>query len=262
VWKVYEIEWLRSLAVPLYLARVNSDCSRVDFYSLWPVWPVLGGGPWPFRIVCEFNDPSSSPFVLEGATRESDGSHGDRITSTVHLGLLSVTQKDLSDPSFKEHAAALMGIWVGYDRLTVIRLLLRVAYFQGIRQWSTNDFDLSRKLILKGWMAYSSIPGQNIDDICKTFEPVITNLGWHLQHQDDLAAYNLIPALEWLQSSGRLVGFGRRFAERTEGDESPRKVSLQRHRQTKLIFRADRMTNALLIEYQTFRTARACRKTA
>ena len=57
-------------------------------------------------------------------------------------------------------------------------------------------------------MAWSSIPGQNIDDICRTFEPVITNLGWHLQHEDDPAAYNLIPALEWLQSSGRLVGFG------------------------------------------------------
>ena len=86
VWKAYEIEWLRSLAVPLYLARVNTDCSRVDFYSLWPVWPVLGGSSEPFRIVCEFNDPSSSPFVLSGATPESDGSHGDRTTSTVRLG--------------------------------------------------------------------------------------------------------------------------------------------------------------------------------
>src|SRR5919109_4153915 len=99
VWKAYEIEWLRSLAVPLYLARVNADCSCVDFYSLWPVWPVLGGSPEPFRIICEFNDPSSSTFVLSGATAESDGSHGDGTTSTVRLGppFLSVTQKDLSD---------------------------------------------------------------------------------------------------------------------------------------------------------------------
>ena len=44
------------------------------------------------------------PFVLSGATPESDGSHGDRTTSTVRLGppFLSVTQKDLSEPSFKE----------------------------------------------------------------------------------------------------------------------------------------------------------------
>jgi hypothetical protein len=40
-WKAYEIEWLRSLAVPYYFARVNADCTRVDFYSLWPIWIVL-----------------------------------------------------------------------------------------------------------------------------------------------------------------------------------------------------------------------------
>ena len=62
--------------------------------------------------------------------------------------------------------------------------------------------------MIKGWMAWSSIPGQNIDDICRTFEPTITNLGAHLQRRDDLAAYKLIPALEWLESSGRLFGFG------------------------------------------------------
>jgi hypothetical protein len=26
-WKAYEIEWLRSLAVPLYLKRVNMNCN-------------------------------------------------------------------------------------------------------------------------------------------------------------------------------------------------------------------------------------------
>ena len=40
-WKNYEIEWLRSLAVPLYLARISHDCLRIDLYSLWPIWLVL-----------------------------------------------------------------------------------------------------------------------------------------------------------------------------------------------------------------------------
>jgi len=209
-WKAYEIEWLRSLAVPFYLARVNTECTRVDFYSLWPVWIILGSSLEPYRIVCEFNDPSSSSFDLSGATQEADGFCGDQITWTVCLGppFLSVTQEDLGDPSFKERAAALMGIWVGYDRMTVIKLLLRVTYFAGIREWSTNDFDFSRKLILKKWMSWNSNPGHNIDAICRAFEPVITNLGWHLQRQNDPAAYTLIPALEWLQSTGGLVGFG------------------------------------------------------
>jgi hypothetical protein len=45
-------------------------------------------------------------------------------------------------------------------------------------------------------MAWSPVAGQNIDDIVRVFEPTITNLGVHLQHQDDIAAYKLIPALE------------------------------------------------------------------
>ena len=209
-WKAYEIEWLRSLAVPYYLARVNAECTRVDFYALWPVWIVLATSPNPFRIVCECSDLSPRTFVLSGATREVDGSHGDRTTWTVSLGppFLSVTQGDLGDQRFKKHAADLMGMWVGYDRITVINLLLRVPYFRGIGEWPTNDFDFSRKLTFKEWLGWGSTRGHNIDDLCKAFEPVTTSLGRHLQCQNDPAAYTLIPALEWLQSNGRLSGFG------------------------------------------------------
>lgn len=209
-WKAYEIEWLRSLASPLYLARLSTDCTRVDFYSLWPVWLVLGGSPAPFRIVCEFDDPSNNPFTLPEATKEEDGSYGDRTTWFTPLGppFLSVSQEQLSDPVFVGLAANLMWHWVETDRMTVIRLLLRVAYCVGMYEWFTNDFDLARPRKIKGWMAWSPIAGQNIDDIAKIFEPTITNLGVHLQHQDDVGAYKLIPALEWLEATRRLSGFG------------------------------------------------------
>jgi len=209
-WKAYEIEWLRALAVPLYLARVSVDCARVDFYSLWPVWPVLGQTQAPFRIICDFDDPSKDPYNLPDPTKEVDGSYGDKTTWTVPLGppFLSVSQEQLSDPKFNENAVVLMWKLVGFDRMTVIRLLLRVAHFEGVYEWFTNDFDFARILKIKSFMAWSPIPGQNINDICLVFEPVITNLGAHLQHQDDLAAYSLIPALEWLQSRGRISGFG------------------------------------------------------
>jgi hypothetical protein len=209
-WKSYEIEWLRSLAVPLYLARVDPDCTRVDFYSLWPVWLVLGGSPAPFRIVCEFDDPSDNPFTLPGATKETEGSWGDRTTWTVALGppFLSVTQEQFSDSRFIAGAASLMSLWVESDRMTVFRLLVRIAYFVGMYEWFTNDFDFVKPRKIKGWMAWSPVPGQNIEDICRVFEPTIANLGVHLQHQDDWAAYKLIPALEWLESRGWLSGFG------------------------------------------------------
>jgi len=49
-WKRYEIEWLRSLAVPLYLARLDESRSRVDLFSFWPIWLVLAVSRAPFRI--------------------------------------------------------------------------------------------------------------------------------------------------------------------------------------------------------------------
>jgi hypothetical protein len=208
-WKAYEIEWLRTLIMPLYLARVSEDYCQVNFYSLWPIWLVLGGSAAPYRIVCQFGDSSDSRFVLQDATTEVDGAHGDRTTSYVHIGppFLSVSQEELNAPEFKERASALMREWVETDRLTVMMLLLRIANVKGIREWSTNDFE-SKNRVLKTWLAYSSVPGQNIGDICGVFEPVITNLGWNLQRQDDPAAYNLITALEWLHSAARLSGFG------------------------------------------------------
>jgi len=209
-WKSYEIEWLRALAVPLYLARVSTDCTRLDLFSLWPIWQVLGQTPAPFRIICECNDPSNDAFTLPDPTKEVDGSYGDNTTWTVPLGppFLSVNHEQLSDPRFNEHARVLISGWVGYDRITVIRLLLRVVYVEGISKWFTNDFAFPRIVTMKGFMAWSPFPGQNIDDICSVFEPVITNLGTHLQHQDDPAAYNLIPALEWLKQGSRISGFG------------------------------------------------------
>ena len=47
-------------------------------------------------------------------------------------------------------------------------------------------------------------------------EPVTMPLGRHLQRQHDPAAYTLIPALEWLQSSGRLSGFGTQLLSELE----------------------------------------------
>jgi hypothetical protein len=75
-------------------------------------------------------------------------------------------------------------------------------------EWFTNDFDFTKPRKIKGWMAWSPVAGQNIDDIARVFEPTITNLGVHLQYQDDMAAYKLIPALEWLETTERLSGFG------------------------------------------------------
>jgi hypothetical protein len=94
--EAYEIEWLRSLAVPLYLTRGNMDCKRVDFYSL--NWPEI-------------------------------------------------------------------------------------------------------------------------------FEPVLVNLGVHLQWQDDLSAHTLIPALEWVDSMGLLSEFGKGLLGGLRDTQTPRSIT-------------------------------------
>lgn len=98
--------------------------------------------------------------------------------------------------------------WISFDRLTVIRFSLRVTYAEGIGSWSTNDIDFGQAVV-KQWMAWSSAPGQNVNELAKVFEPVIVNLGVHLQWQNDSSAYHLIPALEWLVSWGLLSRFGK-----------------------------------------------------
>jgi hypothetical protein len=212
-WKAYEIEWLRSLAVPLYLARVDVDCSRVDFYSLWPIWLVLGQSASPFRIICHFDDPSNEPYTLPGAVKETDGSktYGDGTTWVVSLGppFLSVNQAEVGNSLFAEKAGRMMEKWISFDRLTLIRFSLGVTYAEGIGSWYTNDFDFVKAVVKKKWMAWSSVRGKKINELARIFEPVLVNLGVHLQWQDDLSAYTLIPALEWLDSMGLLSEFGK-----------------------------------------------------
>ena len=40
-WKGHELEWLKTLWAPLYLATVDAQYQRVDLFSLWPIWWVM-----------------------------------------------------------------------------------------------------------------------------------------------------------------------------------------------------------------------------
>ncbi len=49
-WKTYEIEWLKSLTVPLYFGSVDSELTRLRLHSLAPLWRVLFRSPGAFRM--------------------------------------------------------------------------------------------------------------------------------------------------------------------------------------------------------------------
>ena len=209
-WKRYEIEWLRSLAVPLYLARLDESRSRVDLFSFWPIWLVLAVSRAPFRIICECEDRSDKPQDVRPRSSElTDSGHGDGLTWTVPLGppFLSFRQNDLDDSIFAHKGRELLLQWIGLDRATLLRFQLGVSYVEGIRTWSTNEFDSAAR-ITKQFMSWSSIKGENIDRITRTIEPLLVNLGVHLQWQDDPNVYRLIPLLELLESVETLSTMG------------------------------------------------------
>jgi len=72
--------------------------------------------------------------------------------------------------------------------------------------WST---DPPESLESRTWHFWDSRPKANIERLCQRAGPILVNLGIHLQWQNDHAAYNLVPVLEWLDGNGRLDQIGK-----------------------------------------------------
>jgi len=211
-WREYEFAWLRSLVTPLYLARVNANCSEVDLYSIWPLWLIF----WrqsanPFRVVFvtqpaerdshPWQDPQSSPHP-EGAGK------GDGAVWSVDLGppFLRLTNEKLNDAEFGLQAVAILRTRILYDRLTLMRFHQFIPWLTGITNWKTDCID---SIEMRTWQFWGTQPGENISRLCLTAAPILVSLGTHLQWQNDKAAYELIPVLEWLELKGHLDPMGK-----------------------------------------------------
>lgn len=212
-WKAYEIHWLRTLAVPLYLARVDPSLLTIELFSLGPVWRVL----WytnPFQIRCVTRPATSTPFTLADATQEpvpgnEQTSAHDGTQWTVDLGppFLRLSSASLNDESFAASVVDCLRMWIHVDRMSLIRFQLRVAIINNIFQWHTNDF--SQFPALNRAMFWSSDKGQNISDLAPLAAEVLVNLGANLQWQNDRGAYFLIEALEYLDGIGVVDEMGK-----------------------------------------------------
>jgi hypothetical protein len=86
-WRFYEIEWLRTLAVPFVLGRVDPEQARLDLYSLGPVWRVLWQTATPFEIRCLTEPCSSQAHDRSEATHDLVSTKfGDSRSWSVRLG--------------------------------------------------------------------------------------------------------------------------------------------------------------------------------
>lgn len=204
-WRQFEIEWLKSLAVPLYLARIPQDFSAVELYSLWPVWVVIQQSPVPFEIRIATRSKGRKRRKWQAPTSvpsEEGRGKGDGKLWRVDVGppFLRLTQRLVSNSTFASSAASILRAWIGFDRLTVIRHMLGVGYCEGIGAWATNGNEVK----LYQSMSWNFAPGANIETLIRSSLPAVANLGVHLQWQNNPAAYSLVPFLEWVDSLGLL----------------------------------------------------------
>jgi hypothetical protein len=213
-WRQYEFDWLRSLATPLYLARVKSDCSAVELFSLWPLWWIFWNCA-PFRVVLAPRPAGPGRYRWQPPRSSPDPNgvgQGDGMRWTVDLGppFLRLSNEDLNNPEFRKRAVAVLRTWVGQDRLTLMRYLQSVPVVTGITCWSTCPPEVFETGISYFW---NSQPGRNIAVLCATVAPMVVNLVVHLQWQNDHAAYRFLPVLEWLEARGELDPLGKGLLE-------------------------------------------------
>ncbi len=208
-WRDYHFDWLRSLAIPIFLARVDKDFSAVELFSLWPLWLVFWQTSTPFSVTCRTKPATSTLYELQDLEKKISPvgqGKGDGCDWVVDLGppFLRLTLADLNDDGFSDGALAILQQWIRLDRETLIRFHLRVAVVEGIYKYSTNFFSYSTKKA----MFWSYGPGANVVHLSRTMTPMIVNLGVHLQWQNNEAAYLLIPVIEWLNREGHLDEMG------------------------------------------------------
>ena len=161
----------------------------------------------PFEIVCQHRPAQDEPYLWvkpADEEREEGKGHGDGKRWTVDLGppFLSLTMARLQDQEFQKKAVAILSTWIQWDRMTLLRLQQRVGVLQPPLRWSTN----SDGFVPGTLMAWSWEPGANLLPLYQAFSPVLMNLGVHLQWQDNVDAYILIPVLQWLRGLNQPAG--------------------------------------------------------
>jgi hypothetical protein len=92
-----------------------------------------------------------------------------------------------------------------------------VPVLNGITGWRTNPTEVLEQRM---WQFWDSRPGANIARLCHTASPMLVNLGAHLQWQNDSAAYNLVPILEWLDENGYLDPMGQGLLNGLRGTQA------------------------------------------
>jgi hypothetical protein len=217
-WKQYEIAWLKSLATPLYLVRVNAKLESVEVFSLWPLWWIFWTQPvepFEIRFVLKPAGASSPDWQAPTGTPVVKGEgHGDGKQWTVDLGppILRLTNEDLNNAEFRRQTNEVLRQWVAEDRMNLIRFQQFIPLLKSFFTWKTNSVQTA-PIVIREAQFWASQPGINIRRLAETAEPILVGLGRHLSAQGDEAAEKLIPILSWLKEQKCLGKFGERLLD-------------------------------------------------
>jgi hypothetical protein len=162
----------------------------------------------PFQVDFILRRPGTGPDVgpePSGQPRQEGAGHGDGELWTIDAGppFIRLTNDQLNDQASRERAVEVLRHRITIERLMLMRFLQFVPIFPAIYRHTTNTLD---GIDIRVWSFWSPIPGENLGRLAASFVPVLTNFGTHLQHQDDPAAYHLLPILIWLKQYGVLDG--------------------------------------------------------
>jgi len=210
-WKAHELNWLRTLNVPLYAASVDKNYSEVSLYTLNPALGVFWRSGQPFEIRCRFSAPSPEQdhtFVAPEPSADPLGAgKGDGNRWTVELGppFLHLRLQDLEASSFREMARDILLAWIQTDRVSLSYLHMGVPRQHILMGYRTNRVPN----VVQHLMFWNPTPGASSTGIEQAVGAIATVLIQHLLGQKDgpsLSAW--LPALEWLNARGTLDGFG------------------------------------------------------
>jgi hypothetical protein len=230
IWQSHEIEWLRTLNVPLFLATVDDKFEAVRVYSVTPALACFWKkSALPFKITCTV---STNGRDADGYFKPSEGavenrlegcSHGDGIQWIVDLGIpiLELTMATLNPPQEREKLSEVLRRWIETDRVNHENVSVGFAKLALFKRYRTNELP-ENDLVM--WNYYFTNSDISIDAALKRISPIVGYLAHVLAEQHKISASRtqeikaFIPVLELLESKGLNEGVGASVLRDTVGD--------------------------------------------
>lgn len=211
-WKQHEIEWLRQLRVPLYLATVDEHFRRLEVYSVTRALAIFWKTTAPFEIACSIQPATAGkPVTTPEPTPVAapmNGKDGDGQIWNVDLGapLISLTFEELSGVDVRVDRSRVLVHWISADRWSRAKLLDGIPRFKVIQDYQTNIMPT----VEEHWMYWNAVADSRVSRIAEQTVPAIVAMARHLRAQGkDTEARQWIGPLKWCIDQGWLEGFGR-----------------------------------------------------